>query len=210
MSLILQKKKFFSPQAPEVAQRKLSTNASNTVTLAFDSVPAAGSLLLFFYTNTLSQEDLSASPSGYTNLNAPSPSVDGPKAHTGYVIADGSTNSFTFTTATGAAASLYGFEIVSYSAVSTEGFNFATSTTFVQAGGSADALAFGATNLGFAFVAVGNTFSSLTVDEAYTINLSNSRSGSAEKFYSVAETEDPIFSWVTARQTRSVVIRVRL
>lgn len=216
MILLLKKRLLFTPPTPIVAQRKLQTAGAATLNFSFGTVPSKGSLLLFALSNNNTPEAItsgSGAPSGWTVLdNLGIGSGNAPQLNTGYLVADGSTNSFTFTYSAGSAMNVYGFEMPRWTSVVSGGNNFSTGSNNIVT--NALNHTYEINSLTFAFQATANTFSGLSVSTGvagYTITLSNTRSGAAEKYMTAAETNvGPTWTWVTNRQARSASVKVRV
>lgn len=198
-----------SSQDLQVVQREAEAAATNTLAFTFTTTPNAGSLLLFCVRANGTGAATSAEPTGYGSLYEPAGQASaGPRFQVGYVIANGTTNSFTFTYASATEMTVFGYEIINWSNVVAQGFNFNSSATGVTVDGSVGTETYEAGTIGIAFVGMGSSVSNIAFNAGYTQLVTSDKGGSSERYNESTVTDNVIASWTTSTTVRSAVITV--
>jgi len=211
MSLIIEKKKVLVRLgSPVIGQQKIQTVSSTSITFTFVSTPAAGSKLCFYIGAASISSALTATPTGWVSLfqnssNSPSISV-------GYVIADGVTNSFTFTYGSSTFLMCVGWEVYGVSSVTYAGSNFATGTSGIICDAGIGFTNQEQNTLKLAgFGPAGGSMSGITWNNGYGNQLDSSRGGGSSRLSNTLVTsQDATVNWTTNRQVQSAVIKCAL
>lgn len=209
-------KNFSYTGPPVILEGSGTTNNATSASHSFAQVPDIGDLILFCVTAGTTNSAPTSIPSGFsTHVTINSAGVGGSFfAGCYYAIADGVTNSFSFTWAAAGTVGVAGYVIRYHNVINTAITNaLAVSGTTINTGNGPQS--FPLNSLGVAFATTGNTSASITMNQSYNnfVNVSSPVTPTRQalmgsKAYLTATSQAVNASWTTNRTAISFLFYI--